>query len=123
MVKLPEREPHPAERARSERGEHVGLVLCAIGGDAQQRSGLVLLVGDARVVSSRERDSAEPLGELEHGIETDVAVAADARVGRLAVRKAGDERLDDAGAELAPQVEREVREPHRVGKRARLGHR
>ncbi len=49
-----------------------------------------------------------------------MAVAADARVRGLPLRVAVDERLDDPGAELVTQVDREVRELHRVGERAGL---
>ena len=87
LGQLSEREAEPTERVGGERGEHVGLILCAIDGDAQERSGWVLLVGDPRVVPGGEGVSAEVLGELEHRVEADVAVAADARVGRLALRR------------------------------------
>ena len=49
-------------------------------------------------------------------------VAADARVRRHAGRVARQEGIDDAGAELLAQVEREVRHPHPVGDRARDAH-
>ena len=76
----------------------------------------------ARVVAGRERRGAQRVGELEHRVEPHVAVAADARVRRLPRLVAGHPRLDDAGAELRAQVEREVRHPHPVRERARDPH-
>ena len=43
-----------------------------------------------------------------------MAVAAHARVRRQPAGVVGQERIDDPGAELGPQVEREVRQPHLV---------
>ena len=51
-----------------------------------------------------------------------LAVAAAARVRRLAARVAGDERVDDGAAELLAQVERHVRQPERVAGLARGDH-
>ena len=64
--------------------------------------------------------AAETVGELEHRVEPDVAVAADAWVRRLPSRVPGDERLDHALTELLPQVDCEVRQTHTVGECARL---
>ncbi len=95
------------------RREHVGLILGRIGGGAQQP-----VLGDPRVVPGRQRGGADAVGELEHRVEPHVAVAAHARVRRLAARVGGQERVDDAGPELGPQVEREVRQAHPVRDRA-----
>ena len=74
----------------------------------------------ARVMACRQSVARQAIGELEHRVEANVAVAADARVRRLARGVPGDERLDHAGAELVAQVDREVREAERVRERARL---
>ena len=52
-----------------------------------------------------------------------MAVAAHARIRGLARRKSRDERLDYPGPKLVPQVDREVRQTHRVGELASLGNR
>ena len=69
-----------------------------------------------------ERLRAEPLAELEHRVEAHVAVAAHARVGRQAGVVVGEPTVDDAGAELGAQVDREVRHAEAVGKLARAAH-
>ena len=51
-----------------------------------------------------------------------MAVAAHARVRRQAARRVRQPRLDDAGAELVAQVEREVRQAHAVRERAGAAH-
>ena len=58
------------------------------------------LFGDAGVMAGRKLLAAKPVGELEHRVEAHVPVAADARIRGLAIRVAGDERLDHARAEL-----------------------
>src|ERR1019366_4628886 len=70
LVQLAEREAHPAKRRRSERGEHVALVLVRIRGHPQQT------VTGPRVVTGREAVGAEALGELEHRVQAHAAVAA-----------------------------------------------
>ena len=59
----------------------------------------------------------EQLGEAE------AAVAADARVRRLAARVAAHEGRDDGTAELLAQVERHVRKPEPMARLARGDHR
>ena len=113
LGQVAEREAQAGERRRRHGGEHVGLVLGRVGGGAQQAVG-----GRARVVAGGQRAGAEAVGELDHRVEPHVAVAAHARVGRDAVGVAGQERLDDPGAELGAQVEREVRQAHPVRERA-----
>ena len=74
---------------------------------------------DPRVVPGGEVLGAEAVGDGEHRVEPDVAVAADARIRRPAGRVLGQERLHDARRERRAQVDREVREPHPVRDRAR----
>ena len=59
LGQLAEREAHPGEARRFERGEHVRLVLGRVGGDAQQRPGGVIRVGDPRVVTGRQLRRAQ----------------------------------------------------------------
>ena len=78
------------------------------------------MLDDPRVVAGGEPRGAGPTGEREQLGEAEAAVAARARVRRLAARVAADERLDDRAAELLAQVERDVRQAERVaGPRAR----
>ena len=84
LGQLAEREPHPRERLRRERGEHVRLILGGVGGDPQQRTGGVIAFGDPRVVARGQVVAAEAAGELQHRVEAHVAVAADTRVRSLA---------------------------------------
>ena len=94
--------------------------LAAIGRDAQQRAGVIVAFRDACVVAGGQAVAAEAVGELQHRVEADVAVAPDARVRGLTGGERRDERLDHAGAELVAQIDREVRETHRVRERPRL---
>ena len=114
LAQAAEREAHPRQRGRRERGEHVGLILGGVGGGAQQA-----VVADARVVAGGELLRAEPVREREHRVEPHVPVAAHARVRGQPGGVVGEERRDDAGRERRPQVEREVRQPHPVRHRAR----
>ncbi len=104
-----ERKAHPRQGSGIERDEHVALILGRICCGAQQGAVRVVNLGGARVVAGRERGAAQPLGELEHRVEPNVAVAGHARVRGLAARVAVDERLDDPFAELLAEVDREVR--------------
>ena len=106
---IAEREAQPRERAASERGEHVRLVLRGIDGEPQQA-----VVGAPRVVAGRQRRGAEPVGELEHRIEADVAVAAHAGIRGQAVGVLAQPGIDDPVAKLVAQVEREVRHAEAV---------
>ena len=87
LVSSPSGNRMRASDAGDERGEHVGLVLGGIGGDPQQRAGGVVGLGDPGVVTGGQALAAEPVGEVEHRVEADVAVAADARVRGLAGRE------------------------------------
>ena len=81
------------------------------------------MLDDPRVVAGGEPRGAGPAREREQLGEAKAAVAARARVRRLAARVAADERLDDGAAEALPQVERDVREAERVAGLARGDHR
>ena len=75
LRQVAEREAQPPHGRRAERGEHVRLVLGRVGGRAQQP-----VLPHLRVVPGGEGAGAEAVGEVEHRVEPDVAVAADARV-------------------------------------------
>ncbi len=66
------------------------------------------MLGDPGVVPGRERRGAGALRKGEQLSEAEAAVAADARVGRLAARVAAHERLDDGASELVAKIERHV---------------
>ena len=74
-------------------------------------------------MAGREPRGAGALGEREQLGEAEAAVAADARVRRLAARVAADERRDDGAAELLAEVERDVRQAELVAGRAGGEHR
>ena len=78
---------------------------------------------DPRVVAGREPCRAGAAREGEQLCEAEAAVAARARIRRLAARVPADERLDDRAPELVPQVERDVRDAERVAGLARGDHR
>ena len=113
--------------SRVEAREHVRLVLRGVGGAMEERPPAVLR--DARVVAGREPVRACLPREGEQLGEAEAAVAADARVGRLAAQIAPHERRDDGAAELLAQVERDMRDSeamarlaggdHRLGRAAR----
>ncbi len=115
---LAEREAQPRERVAMQRGEHVGLILRGVDGEPQQA-----VVGAARVVAGRQRRGAEPVGEVEHRVQADVAVAAHARVRRQPVGVLAQPRIDDAVAKLVAQVEREMRQAEVVREAPRAAHR
>ena len=79
------------------------------------------MFGDARVVARREARGPGAGGEGEQFGEAEAAVAADARVRRLAAGVAGDEGVHDGRAELAPEIERDMRQAEPVARLAR-GH-
>ena len=83
---------------------------------AQQRSGPLYV--HACVVPGDEPFGAEAAGEVEHRVEAHVAVAADAGVGGVPAGVALEPAVDDAGAELLAQVDREVGQPEAVCERA-----
>ena len=116
LGEVPEREAQAGERRRRRRGEHVGLVLRAVLGEPQAA------VAQPGIVAGGKGGSAEAVGEGDHGVQPDAAVAAHAGVRREPGGVLGQPRLDDPGAELLAEVEREVREVHAVRERARCAH-
>ena len=127
---LSQRKPQPRERLGRERRQHIALVLARVGRGAQQRHSRVFIpdrvrapLEHPRVVAGRERPRAQPVGQLEHRVEPHVAVAAHARVRRLAGRVVGQPGIDDAGAELGAQVDREVGHAQAVRQLARAADR
>ena len=112
-----ERERNAVEQRRIDRREHVRLILggVAAAGDQPDPGSL----DDARVVAGPEDVGTGPRGEGDEDVEAERSVAAHARVRRQALRVALDERLDDLGAELLAQIERDVRQPEPVAGLAR----
>ncbi len=94
------------------------------GSAATRRSGPSSLsgFGHARVVACGQSPAPQTVGQLEHGVEANVAVAAHAGIGRLTRGITRDEWLHDSFPELVAQVEREVGKPHRVRHGPGLGH-
>ena len=113
---LPEREPDPVEPGRVELREHVRLVLVGVDGSRQQQPALV--VHRPGVVPRRETAGAGASGKREQLVEPERAVAAGARIRRLAALVAADERIDDRAPELLAQVERHVRKTEAVARLA-----
>ena len=116
-----ERELDPLERGRIERREHVGLVLVRIGRAREEATAAAL--DDPRVVAGREPRGAGPVGEREQLVEAKVAVAAAARVRRLAASVCLDEGRDDRAPEVLAQIERHVGQLERVAGLAGGDHR
>ena len=112
-----EREAQARQRRGRERREDVALVLADVDGHPQQPAVL-----HARVVTGRERLRPQPLAQLEHRVESHVAVAAHARVGRETRAVIGQPALDHAGAELRSEVDRQVRHAQAVRQLARAAH-
>jgi hypothetical protein len=115
---LAEREAQPRQGVTAQRGQHVGLVLGGVHREPQQAVG-----GAARVVAGRQRRRAEPVGEAEHRVEADVAVAAHAGVRRQPVGVPAQPGSDDPVAELVAQVEREMRQAELVREPPGTAHR
>ena len=112
LRELGEREAKPRQRPGAQAGEHVGLVLGRVRGRGQQRA--LAVVREPRVVAGGERIAAETLGERQHRVDPQLAVADHARVRRLPCPVAVDEGADHSGAEVALEVERQVRDPEPV---------
>src|SRR5439155_26928860 len=98
---LPEREGDACKVPRVEGGEHVALVLGRIRAAGEQQPSVAL--DDPRVVAGREALGAGPAREREKLREAEAAVAARARVRRLAARVATHERRHHRAAELVAQ--------------------
>ena len=116
-----EREPHAVEVPRVDRREHVRLVLRRIGGAREQKP--VPVSRKTCVVSRRQPVRTGAAREREQLGEAEAAVAADARIRRLAALEATHERADDRAPEFLAQVERDVRRAERVTGLSRRDHR
>ena len=81
------------------------------------------MLDDARVVARREPGGTDATREGEELGEPEAAVAADARIRRLAAGVTADERLDDRAPKLFAQVERHMRQPEAMARLARGDHR
>src|SRR5688500_12044869 len=113
----PEREPEAVERARVEAGEHVGLILCAVGGAREEQAPAVL--AEAGVVARSQARGADAARKAEERGEAEGPVALHARVRRLPLFVGGYERGDDGAAEPLAEVERDVRDPEGMAGRPR----
>ena len=82
LALLAEREPDPRQMARIQRSKHVALILRRIRCPCQQC--VPTMLDDARVVTGGKAIAAGALRELEQLVEAERAVAANARVRRLA---------------------------------------
>ena len=120
LALLAEREPNAVEQIGVELREHVRLVLRLVRAAREQTAAAVL--DDARVVARREAFAARTGREREQLVEAERAVAADARIRRLARGVAVQERGDDRAAELLAQVEGHVRNAEPVAGVARRQH-
>ena len=85
----------------------------------------VPVVDDPGVVPGCEPAGAEPIGEGDHRVDPQLAVAEDAWVRGAPLRVAAQERVHDAGPEFVLQVQGQVRDAERVrdppGAQHRLG--
>ena len=81
------------------------------------------MLGDTGVMARGEPGGADSLREGEQRAEAEAAVAAHARVRRLAARVAADEGVDDSLSEGLAEIERDVREAERLTRLARRDHR
>ena len=120
LVLLAEREGDSREVARLERREHVALVLRRV--DSAREEETAVSLDDARVVAGRQPLGAGTPREREQLGEAEAAVAAGARVRRLAAGVAADEGRDNRAPELLAQVERHVRHAEPVTRLARGDH-
>ena len=114
---LAQREPDALEHAGIERREHVRLILRRVASTCDEKPAVPL--HDSRVVAGPQRLGSRAASECEERVEAERAVAARARVRRVAGRVAGDERVDDRLPELLAQVERDVRHAERMAGGAR----
>jgi hypothetical protein len=120
LVLLAEWERQTRQVPRIERGEHVALVLDRIGAAGEQKPSLPL--DDARVVARHQVLGAGAPRERQQLGEAEAAVAARARIRRLAARIAAHERRHDRAPELLAEVERHVRHAEAVARLARRDH-
>ena len=120
LVLLAEREPDAPELLRVETREHVRLILRAVGTAMQEHAAAMLR--DTRIVAGRKPVAAGAPRKREQLGEAEAAVAADARIRRLAARVSPHERRHDRAAKLLAQVERDVRKAEPVARLARRDH-
>ncbi len=113
LGQLGERKAQAGQGSGAQRREHVGLVLRVIGGAGQQRARAV--VGDPRVMARDEPRRPQAVGQGDHRVDAQLAVAEDAGVGGAPLRVAAQERANHAGAELTLEVQRQMRDAERVG--------
>ena len=116
-----QREADPREVPGRQAGEHVALILVLVDAAREQQPAVAL--DDPRVVARRKRRCTDAAREREQLGETEAAVAADARVRRLASRVTADERCDDGAAKRLTKIEGDVRQTARVTRLARGDHR
>src|SRR5919106_563185 len=121
LGELAEREAKAGERGRAKAGEHVGLILGVVHRRREQGAGAV--VGDPGVMAGGELRRAESVGERDHRVDPQLAVAEHAGVRGPALGVPLDEGRDDAGAELVLEIEGQVRDAERMGDAASAEHR
>src|SRR5512132_872181 len=121
LGQLAQGETQARQGSRAQPREHVGLILGSIGWARQQGTGAV--VDDPRVVPGREPRGAETVGEGDHRVDPQVAVAEHAWIRGPPLCVAAQERAHHPGAELALQVQRQVWEAERVSYPAGAEHR
>ena len=120
LGQLAEREPGVLELVLAQAVEEVGLVLVLVPRPAQPRQPVRPDV-PAGVVTGRDRLAVvEVPGPTEQRPELDVRVAVDARARRPAVEVRVEERLQDAGVELALEVHDVERDVQLRGDPARV---
>jgi hypothetical protein len=73
-------------------------------------------------VPGRERGGAEAVGERDHRVEPELAVAGDAGVRGATGRVAAEEAVDNGPTKRRRQIEGEVGHRERVGERAGADH-
>src|SRR5207249_10807726 len=81
------------------------------------------VVDDPGVVACEQRLGADAIGELEHRVEAYEPVAAHARIWRAATGMLVEEVVHDRLPKAVLNVERDVREAHRVPQRPGAQHR
>ena len=123
LVQLAEREAQARERRGRERGEHVALVLALVGG--RRSSGSRRPSAARRARSGRWRASRPRAGRPSSSIASRRTLPLQ-RTHGFGVSPAAwsdEPAVDDAGAELRAQVDREVRHAELVRELARAAHR
>ena len=116
LFSIPYREDAAVQLVAREHAEHVGLVFLRVGGSAE-----VSLVVDNCVVPGGDRVEAQGHRAVEQCRELDLLVAAQARVGGLAVLVGPHEVVDDLFFKAVREVPHVKRDTQVVAHAARVG--